>query len=160
MADEKAIKNAQAVYAALCSALDEVEWKYDRNDDGLEVTCGAQGYDLPIPLRVSVDADKELICIYSVLPFKAPENKWREIAVAVSAANSAIVAGSFDFNCKNGMLLFRYNSVFTDSIIGKGLFKYIIMVTCATVDQYNDRFLEIVNKDMTFDEIVEFVERR
>ena len=63
MADEKATKNAQAVYAALCSALDEVEWKYDRNDDGLEVTCGAQGYDLPIPLRVSVDADKELISI-------------------------------------------------------------------------------------------------
>ena len=58
MADEKTTKNAQAVYAALCSTLDEVEWKYDRNDDGLEVTCGAQGYDLPIPLRVSVDADK------------------------------------------------------------------------------------------------------
>lgn len=120
----------------------------------MKVECGAVGNDLPIPRTISVNAENEIISLYSVLPFEVPEDKRTAVAVAASAANVITVAGSFDFNCMNGMLLFRMTNTFRGSLIGKEIFSHLIFTACQTVDAYNDKFCKVIVENMSDEEIV------
>ena len=158
MADEKQLKQAQAAFQALCEMLDEKDWHYEKDAENLQISCGARGEDLPIEIRIEVDADRQLIVLYSQIPFAAPENRRAEMAVAVSAANNGMIDGSFDYNYLGGEIIFRMTSSFRDSLIGKEVFEYMLFCSCFTVDKYNDKFLMVAKNDMTYEEIVKFIE--
>ena len=144
MADEKNLKIAGSTFDMLVKMLDERKWTYDAKKEELVIETGAQGDDLPIPLHISVDADRQVVIMYSFLPFEIPENKRLEIALAVSVINDSIVDGSFDYNFVSGRLVYRLTSSFMGSVLSKALFEYMVDCTCATVDNYNDKLEAII----------------
>ena len=161
MAEEKDWKKAKTVFKTLCDMLDGRGWKYQKeeNDEaGPTIYCGAHGDDLPMEIRIRVDVKRELISLLSKMPFPVPENRRTAMAIAVSKANAGLVDGSFDYNYLNGNIVFRLTSSYRDSIIGKTLFDYMLMVSCYTIDEYNDKFLEVTKKDMSVDEILKFIQ--
>ena len=90
---------------------------------------------------------QEVVQFLSKLPFSIPENKRVDAAVAVCIANYRLVDGSFDYNISDGEIVFRLTSSYRESTLGEELFKYMIMVSSSTVDEYNDKFFMIA-KDM------------
>ena len=148
MADEK-LERAQKVYETMCNTLDSLEWNYQKNEENLSIRCGAQGDDLPMDISIRVDADRQLIILLSLLPFVVSEEKRLEVAIATSVANNGLVDGSFDFDVTDGHMFFRMTSSFIESEIGNELFAYMIMVSCHTIDDYNDRFLMLAKGMMT-----------
>lgn len=160
MAEEKNMRQAQAAFTSLCAMLDSEEWHYEKNEGALAVECMARGDDLPIPIRITVDADRLLVVLVSQIPFIVPENKRNEMSLAVSTANFGIVDGCFDYNYDEGTLGFRMTSSFRESLVGKELFEYMLYVSCQTVDVYNDKFFRVAKTDMTFDEVIGFISNR
>lgn len=140
MADEK-LERAQKVYETLCATLDKHEWHYQKNEERLSIECGAQGEDLPMEITIRVDTERQLIMLLSHLPFIISEDKRLDVAIATSIANNGLVDGSFDFDITDGHMFFRMTSSFIESDIGSELFTYMLMVSCHTIDEYNDRFL-------------------
>ena len=140
MADEK-LERAQKVYGTMCSTLDSHEWHYKKDEEKLSIDCGAQGEDLPMEITIKVDAERQLILLLSHLPFVISEDKRLDVAIAVSAVNDKLVDGSFDYNIADGHMFFRMTSSFIESEIGNELFTYMLMVSCHTIDEYNDKFL-------------------
>ena len=143
MADTMKLSRAKDVYRTICSALDNRNWKYERNEDDLAVHFTVSGEDLPMNLLMLVDADRQLIRVLSPLPFEMSESKRAEGAVAVCAASSGMVSGNFDYDINDGSILFRITSSFRSSVIGEALINYLIDCTCSMVDKYNDRFLAL-----------------
>lgn len=156
MANDKELFQAKYAYTTLCDTLDAMKWKYERNDDNLSINCGATGDDLPIDIRVTVDPDKQLCTLLSQLPFKVAEEDRVLGAVAVCAANYNMVDGSFDYNINSGSIIFRMTSSIRESLIGKELFEYMIIVSCRTVDNYNDKFLMLFKKAMSLEDFIKY----
>lgn len=157
MSEEKDLKQAQAVFNALCERLDEHDWHYDKYEDDLTIKCGAQGDDLPIQLLIEVDKQRQIVSLLSQMPFAIPENRRAALAVAVSAANSSIIDGSFDYDFLSGRIIFRLTSSYRESLIGKELFTYMLSCACYTIDEYNDKFLMVAKKEMSAEEILNFI---
>lgn len=155
--EEKDLKQAQAVYKALCEMLDEHEWHYEKDEENWCISCDAQGDDLPISIIIEVDKERQLVTLLSQIPFAVPEDRRTALAIAVSRANYGLTDGSFDFNYLSGQILFRMTSSYRESLIGKGLLAYMLMCACYTIDNYNDKFLVVAKKDMSVEEILEFV---
>lgn len=158
MAEEKKLKLAKAAFASLCEMLDEHDWHYSKDESELKIACGAQGDDLPIEIRIEVDADRQLIMLLSQMPFSVPEERRTALAVAVSAANNGLADGSFDYSYLGGEIVFRMTSSFRDSLIGKEVFEYMLMCSCFTVDKYNDKFFMVAKNDMSNEEILNYIE--
>ena len=158
MKEEKTQKLAKTVYKTLCEMLDDRKWHYRKDEENLTISCDVQGDDLPMEIRVVVDAKRQLAIVYSPMSFVVPESRRAAIAVAVSRANYKMVDGSFDYDYVNGKILFRLTSSWRDSLIGKEMFAYMLQCSCATVDNYNDKFLAVAKQDMSVDEVVKFVE--
>ena len=69
------------------------------------------------------------------------EDKRFDIALATTVVNNRLVDGSFNFDMADGKVSFRLTASCIESILGKELFQYMLMVSANTIDAYNDRFL-------------------
>ncbi len=157
MANDANLKQARNAFNALCAMLDENDWHYDLDEEKLTIECSARGDDLPMDVTINVDAERQLVLLISHMPYDIPEEKRTALAIAVTLANNAIVDGSFDYDVLDGNILFRLTSSFRNSIVSKEMFKYMLYVSCTTIDEYNDKFLFVAKKDMSLDEIIEFM---
>lgn len=157
MASEKELKQAREAYGALCEMLDEKGWHYQKDEENFGISCGAQGDDLPMQIRIKVDPERQLVVLLSDMPFSVPENRRSALAVAVSAANYILVDGDFDYNYLDGTILFRMTSSFKESLVGKAMFEYMLMCSCVTIDRYNDKFLIVAKSNMSNEEILDYI---
>lgn len=154
MANEKELKLAKEAYDTLCNTLDEMKWRYDKDEDKLILHLGISGEDIPMEFSVHCDADRQLIRLMSFLPFKISDEKRVEGAIATCHANYLLADGSFDYNLGDGTIIFRMTSSFRESLVGDELFKYMIHVACITVDKYNDQFLMISKGNLSITDFI------
>ncbi len=141
--EEKKLALAQSVYNNLCTAIDNRKWVYEKDEENLVVHFKVSGDDLPMQLILFIDVDRQLIRLISPMPYNMSEDKRIDGALATGAANYGMVDGNFDYDISDGSINFRMTASFDDSLIGEGLFQYMISCACSTIDRYNDKFLAI-----------------
>lgn len=143
MVDEKKMELAKQVYQTLCETIERKEWNFGKDEEKLLVHFGVNGDDILMQFILIVDAERQLIRVMSPLPFKMSESKRMEGAIATCAASFGMADGSFDYDLSSGTIVFRMTASFRESLIGEGLFLYLISCSCAMVDKYNDKFLAL-----------------
>lgn len=152
MTDDKKMKNALSVYNTLCEMLDEREFYYEKHEEDLVVTFGMRGEDIPMQFVVNIDAKRELVRVISPVPVIFEDDKRIDGAIATSQVNYRLADGSFDYDFKQGRILFRMTSSFCDSLISKDLFEYMLACASFTVDKYNDQFLMLAKGKISVEE--------
>lgn len=143
MADEKTIKNAKSTFNTLCTYLDKIGWHYEKHEEDLTIHFGVRGDDLPMDFFIELDADRELIKLFSPLPFNFDESKRVEGAIVICRANYKLADGYFDYNYKDGGILYKITNSFKSSLMSQEFFRYLVGVSVSTVDQFNDKFLMV-----------------
>lgn len=155
MVDEKKMELAKQVYQTLCEAIERREWNFGKDEERLLVHFGVSGDDIPMQFILIVDAERQLIRLMSPMPFKMSESKRMEGAIATCAASFGMADGSFDYDLSDGTIVFRMTASFRESLIGEGLFQYMISCSCAMVDKYNDQFLALDKGIMSITDFIE-----
>ena len=143
---------AQRNFYALCEALDEMGWKYEKDEENLLIRSGVRSDDLPVEFIVRVAPQNEVVQFLSSLSFRMPENKRVEGAVAVCIANYGLVDGSFDYDISDGEIRYRLTCSYRESVLTSAQLQYIIHCAATTVDEYNDRFFMIAKDMMTIEQ--------
>ena len=143
MTDERKIQQAQATYNTLCEMLDSIGWRYEKDEANFVIRSGVKGDDLPIKFTVRVNPANLVASFISWMPYEVPKDKLIDVALAIHAVNYKMADGSFDFDLSDGSIMFRLTSSFRESILGKELFEYMIMLSTSVVDEYNDKFFAI-----------------
>ena len=154
MVDEKKMELAKQVYQTLCEAIERREWNFGKDEEKLLVHFGVSGDDIPMQFILIVDAERQLIRLMSPMPFKMSESKRMEGAIATCAASFGMADGSFDYDLSDGTIVFRMTASFRESLIGEGLFQYMISCSCAMVDKYNDQFLALDKGIMSITDLI------
>lgn len=149
------LQKAREVYESLISMLDNINWSYDRDDEKLTIKSGVNSEDFPVEFIVVVNSKNEVVQFISQLPFKAPEDKRIDMAIAVNVVNWGLCDGSFDYNVGDGRIIFRMTSSYRDSYLSEELFKYLIMVAASTVDNYNDKFFMLSKGMISIQKFIE-----
>ena len=157
--EQEDLKQGQKVFQTICSMLDKDDWKYDKDENKLEIKCSARGDDLPIRLRIRVLPDRKVVNFYSPI-FNTPEDKRSEMAVAVCVANYALIIGCFDFDIRDGEVSYRLTAAYRDSILSETVFHDLLYTTCLTVDDYNDKLFALSQNMMSLTDFVNFVHNK
>ncbi len=148
------LTKAQKVYDDLCAMLDKNGIKYHKNENNLSIGFFATGEDIPMEFNVRVDAGRQLISLYSKLPFTVPDEKKNDMAVACCVAGCGLWDGSFDFDYESGEMYYRMTASFIGSDIGEGLFRYMISMAGKVVDRYNDKLLAVCKGYLSLDDFI------
>ena len=143
MDKEQLMKMGQNVYETICKMFDDRGFRYERHDEDLVITSTVSGEDIPLDMLFIVRPERQIVQLLSPMPFKIPDEKTVDLALAVTHANDGLIDGSFDFDMAKGRINFRLTASYIESILGKELFEYMLMVSAHTVDEYNDKFMMI-----------------
>lgn len=155
MTDNEKTMMGQTVYETICKMFDEKGFHYERHEEDHVITCQVRGDDLPMDILFAVHDDRQIVQLLSPMPFTVPEDKRMDIALAITVINDRLVDGSFDFDLSKGRITFRQTASYIESILGKELFEYMLMVSASTVDEYNDKFLMIAKGMISFEQFLE-----
>ena len=146
---------AEAVFDTICKAIDAENLKYSPEKEKMIVYLSARGEDLPINVLFKVDEEREVLTVYSLLNLEISDDKKVEFAVAVNAANYALVNGCFDYNITDGTLSYRMANPFMGCEVTEQIVKYMLYCTFSTVDEYNDRFLALAKGMIDIQKFIE-----
>lgn len=153
MADKQQLQEAMATYNALCTALDNRNWHYTKEDDKMLVRFNVTGDDLEMSFVMFIDAERRLVRLMSWFPFNATNNP-EAVSRAILQANYKMVAGSFDFNYKDGAIAYRLSASYQGAILGDGVFNYMINCASNTVDDYNDEIMMLDKGHITLEQFM------
>ena len=155
MADENAMLKARQTYQNMVAMFEKKNWNFRRDDEKMVVSCSASGDDLPLDVRMSVDAERKLVMMLSKMPYTVPEEKRVDVALAVAYVNNRLINGGFDYDIRNGMIFFRMVSSFDGCELGNEAFRYMLTCSCTTTDDYNDKFFMIATGTLSIDKFME-----
>ena len=155
MADANQMAMAQQIYGTIIEMLDSINFHYDRYDEDLVIRFTVSGDDIPMTMIFTVDPEREVVRLFSPMPFKIDEDKRTELALAVAIANYGLVNGSFDYDLSDGEIRFRCTTCYRDSVVGPNLFKYMLSISNGTTDDYNDKFMMLNKGMMTLQQFAE-----
>lgn len=154
--DERKLNEAKIMYKTLCSTLDNMKWKYNKEEENLIVRTSAVGDDLEMKLYIKVDATRSVMYLKSSMPVTVPQNKIDDMMKAVIIANWAMLNGSFEMDRADGYTAFKVVIPFMESIISEKVCHYMIRMSCDMIDKFNDKFVALVENRMTVDEFESF----
>ena len=157
MADQNNLELTKRMYATLCAALDERQWKYRRNDEEMSLEYIVNGDDIPMRFIVRFDAERTLARVFSPLPLSVREDKRLEMAVAVSMINNNLVAGCFDLDMDDGELRFRISNNFRDSVLSADAFLHLMQLGINVVEHYNDKLFMLATGVISLEKFVELI---
>ncbi len=146
------LKLTEATFDAVCAALDERRWFYEKDAERFRLNCKANGEDLFMEVEVSCDQDKQIVTLLSRLPFVVTESRRRDMAVVLARINNALGEGVFDYHYKRGIICFRMTSSYRGSTVSASAFDRMIMLSFSTVEYYNDKLLLFSLGKLTMDE--------
>lgn len=142
---------SKKVFDTVCLALTALNYSYQKTGDG-RVDFAVSGNDIPMRFSLAVSAEKQIVILYSPLPFTVETSRTSDFAVALSSVNYRLADGSFDYDIPNGTVSFRMTANYLDSEIGIELLDYMIRCSVMTVDRYNDKLLMLSRGLCTLDE--------
>lgn len=147
---------AKRVYETIITMMENDGLKYERDDEKLNIEIGFNTDDLAVKLNFIVDEERELVRVFSLLPFNFPEDKRVEGAVAACIANYGMVNGSFDYDFSDGQTIFRLVNSYKDGCFSEDIARYMLGVSLGTVDKYNDPLFLLSKGEI---DITEFLEK-
>ncbi len=156
------IDEARVVFNTVCSTLDAMEWKYNReqNDEGYNIFTSAKGEGVLIRLGIHVATERQLMYIKSPLSFTVPVERRTDMAKALTYANWTMLNGSFEFNTDNGYVAFKAVAPYMSSMISTELCKYMILVTCSMVDKFALKLQEVNDGTLSPEQFKEVFSRK
>jgi len=134
---------AREVYEEACTALDDIGWTYNRDDEELRIRTRVSGDDIPMDIIIEVRPKTGILRVLSYMPFKINEDKAIDAAIACGEVNCRMVNGSFDFDIDDNSIRFRVTTAYLEAKPHKEVYPYMIHLAVNTVDDYNDKFLMI-----------------
>lgn len=157
MEDETRNANAQAEYELLCQTLDEIEVPYTKEEEKLVVRFKIQRDEKSVPLTyyMRIFPDAENVLLLSPLQLEVPEDKRFEMSYAINGINTLLFHGVFDFDIKEGSILFRVSTSFIDSIVGAVVFVDLIRMTDVLVNKFHGDLLALAEGNITLDQFIE-----
>jgi hypothetical protein len=141
------MEKAKKIYETVCSALDNMKWAYDKNDEELAITTGAKGPGnenrFPVDLLIRVLPEAQVISVQAPFVYDVPDEHSIDVAIAVSIANYGLIRGGFDFDLTTGDIRFRVTAPYNGSEIAEELVRSLILVAVTTTDEYQTKLFMV-----------------
>lgn len=146
-------RESLAVYKTLIDHLDRREFNYTKKEDSLGIDMIMRGEDLPVEVRFRIIDERKVMRVLSLMPFRVPVEKRMEMASILCRINDRLLNGCFDYDQDEGLVIFRLTQSFLGCLIGEELLEYMIGISVATADEYNDKLFLYINDKMTAEEV-------
>lgn len=139
MTDKNEMISANRVYGSLLNIVRKNKYDFDDDEEIMTVNFDVKREASFIPFTITVDAERQLIRLYSPLDVQIDENNRFEACVNICKCSCELDMGSFDYDLYSGSIEFRMATSFNGSLISDKQIENMISNTCGVVKKYTNR---------------------
>lgn len=139
MSDKNEMISANRVYGSLLNIVRKNKYDFDDDEEIMTVNFDVKREASFIPFTITVDAERQLIRLYSPLDVQIDENNRFEACVNICKCSCELDMGSFDYDLYSGSIEFRMATSFNGSLISDKQIENMISYTCGVVKKYMNR---------------------
>lgn len=151
------MQQAKKMYDTLCGILKARDISFESDDQELRIGFGGRGEDLPMDFLLKVDAKREVVILYSTLPFKFDEDNIATGALGTLAINDDLPDGSFDLDIFSGRVCFRVTNTYRGSLISAEALDFMLEYSIFVVDKFNDKLYGLATGSMTPEQFIDAI---
>lgn len=151
------LQTNQRNFKNLCEALDGLNLKYEKDEEGFKVSFTAAVKQMPFDFIIKFDTDIDVVSLLSPIISDVAKERLGAMALAVTRANLHMAASNFDLNTKDGRLIFRISHAYADTILSTEAYKNMIMTALSTIGYFYEKLLKVAQNDMSSEEICALV---
>ncbi len=144
---------ADKVYNIICEAI-ENEFLYEKDESNRKITFGISGSELPTHFYIMVDESRQLIKLFSSLPFRFKPDKIIDACVAACFVSEKLTDGCFAVGINDGALIYKQTLSVFKSDVSHETVRNLINTAYNTVDIFNDKFLLLARGTITLEEFL------
>lgn len=148
-------EQAKNVFNTICEMLDDLGFKYDKQEEDLVIHSGAKGDDLVMPFMMRVAYDRKLVAFMSVIPIEVDDSVKENVAIALSMINCNLIDGCFVYF--DGKISYKCDATYNGMMVGKKFFEKFMLTSLTIIDEYNDKLEKIAKEHMSVDDIVKYL---
>ena len=153
MADNKE-KYAKENYQLICKALDEVELKYDKDDEKLRVRFILEDNGNRFVPEFHISPSQQLIVLNIYPEFKIEEENMLPVAISVCQINYGLFDGYFDLNVAEGDIAYKMTTNFWESLLSTEVIKQMLVVGFNTAKDWFATIKKISDGELDVNEFL------
>lgn len=138
-------KEAEQAFDTFCGLLDHIGWKYRADRNGLSISTGVSGEDIPMELVLKFNPENGRFFLLSQMPVTMKEEKRADAALVVNEFNKDKKLGAFDLDFAGGGIFFKVTQCFVGCRVSEELCGFLLEFSLKYIDAYNDKFLMLNN---------------
>lgn len=142
MADKNKMLSADRVYTSLLEIVKRHNYDFDDDDEIMTVNFDVQYNGDLVSFTVTVDAERQLIRLYSPLGVQVDDDIKFESSALICKFSHEIENGSLDYDLYSGSVEFRVATSFNGSLISDSLLEDMVSYTCLIVVKYTAKLTE------------------
>ena len=155
MQDNRKIERPLLVFQTFCQALDNEGWKYQKDEEQLQIITGAETRGFEFPILIRCIANRQILLLASRLPVPIKEELRFEVAYLVTIINNTLADGCFDFDLKTGNLVFRIANRFRLSVMSEAVCIDLLYKLCTVFAFTGKQFLRLANGEISGGEFLD-----
>lgn len=148
-------ETAQGFYELICKIANERGYESKEISGSLAIDIVVNTGNRVIRPFLSVDTKNECVRFSCYLNCLFPSQKHLDASVACSAVTMGVQYGAFDFNCNDNSVLFRAAVPYGSSQISRSAIEQMIDYSIATVDAYEQDFVDLKFGKITLEKFLE-----
>ncbi len=132
-------ENVMRMFETVCAAIAEDGLRFERNDAKRVVEFKLAATPFPVAYRIAVRSANRTVSFFSELPFRVPKERAEWFAMRLSKlVFENLYVGTFDFNPENGLIVFRAEIMYQESLISKQTIQLMKNIVYDTVTKHTE----------------------
>lgn len=127
----------------VCSFLKAEGVRFKYNKEKRIISYDLIGNDIPMTFDLSVLPEKDMITIKSDLPFLLQNKSTKNVVIASCIISENLINGSFNYDDTQNKIYFKFSDFYDLTPLSKYKFDYIFFTAISTVEEFNDKLLEL-----------------
>lgn len=148
------MQTAKEIFDIIADAMKTRNIPFEKFEDSLAIK-GFANAEIPIVYYVLVREGDQVVTFLSTLPFKMPEERRKDGAVAVCKASYRLCDGSFDYNFDDGTIEFRASADYRNATITGEQMIHMINMALGAVQYYSGNLFLLAKNAITIEQFLE-----
>jgi len=139
----------KSLWESVIEFFQDNQWTFSQLEAQLALQLPFEGESGTWDCQAQVWEIEKQFNFYSVMPFKVPEHKRRDIAEFLTRSNYGLLLGNFEMDFADGEIRYKTSIDVQGSQLDTSLIRQVVHTNVLTMDQYLPGILQVLNEHVS-----------
>lgn len=146
------------VFESISAFLKDDDWQYEVAEPNRLLRFGFTGTNGRFTSYAQVFEQRSQLCVYTMIPFSAPEAVRPAVMEFITRANYGMILGNFEMDLHDGEIRYKTSIDVEGAELTRPLARHVVYGNCLTADRYLPGLMAVISGGKSAADAIAIVE--